>query len=152
MACFLCNTNAATERDAVDELKDQLNLLQNTFPDAAYPSVVNRNGALVATSLNEEKLGIDLTAIISAMQSAAKHFALILGMTGCPHLKIEGDSQIFSLFSLYGDYILVYFTNKFGIDGQELEDWSERKELKAIIEEMNKILITNLDETSTSSK
>lgn len=152
MSCFLCNTNAAAERDAVDELKDQLNLLQNTFPDVAYPSVVNRNGALVATSLNEEKLGIDLTAIISALQSAAKHFAKILGMTGCPHLKIEGDSQIFSLFSLHGDYILVYFTNKLGVDGQELEDLSDRKELRAVIEEMNKILLNNLDDASSSSK
>jgi predicted regulator of Ras-like GTPase activity (Roadblock/LC7/MglB family) len=146
MSCFLCNYNSVAERDAVDELKDQLNTLQGLFPDVAYPSIVNRSGGLVATSLNEEKLGIDLTAIISAIQSAAKHFSLILGMTGCPQLRIEGDSQIFSLYSLHGDYILVYFNNKLSTDGLELDDFSERFELKKIIADINKVLANVLDE------
>lgn len=152
MSCFLCSSSSVVEKDAIDELKDQLNSLQSLFPDTAYPSIINRNGALVATSLNEEKLGIDLTAIISAIQSAAKHFSVILGMTGCPHLKIEGDSQIFTLFSLHGDYILVFFNNKLGADGAELEDFSTRPELKRIIVEMNKVLMNALDEAPPNAK
>lgn len=151
MSCFFCSSNSAVERDALDDLKDQLNCLQNTFPDAAYPSIVNRDGNLVATSLNEEKLGIDLTAIISAIQSAATHFVSIVGMTGCPHLKIEGDSQIFSLYSLHGGHILVFFNNKLAADGTELEDFLEKTERKEIIANINTILVNALDDPPASN-
>lgn len=146
MSCFSCTTDAVAERDSVDDLKDQLLLLQGIFPDVAYPSIVNKDGMLVATLLSEEKLGIDLTATIAAIQSAAKHFSCIMGLSGCPHLQISGDTQIFSLYCLHADFTLVFFNNKNTLtDSFELGDVAARAEVQVIIQEINKVLVSELE-------
>lgn len=153
MSCFSCSNNAVTERDSIDDLKDQLQLLQGIFPDVAYPSLVNKDGVLIATLLNEEKLGIDLTATIAAIQSAAKHFSSIMGLSGCPHLQISGDTQIFSLYSLHADFTLVFFNNKHNLtDTFELGDVSARAEVQTILQDINKILVAELDPDITVPK
>ena len=146
MSCFLCQTTSAVERDPVDDLKFQLQLIQSIYPDAAYPTIVNRDGVLIATLLSEERLGIDLTATISAIQSASKHFSSILGFSGCHHMQISGDSQVFSLYSLHADYILVFFNNKANMsDTMELGDRLQRNDERQIVQELNKILATALE-------
>lgn len=146
MSCFSCGSKSVAERDAIDDLKDQLQLIQGIFPDVAYPSIVNKDGILIATLLNEERLGIDLTATISAIQSAAKHFSSIMGLTGCPHLQISGDTQIFSLYSLHAESTLVFFNNKQNLtDTFELGDALSKVEIQAILREINKVLSSELD-------
>lgn len=134
----------------MDEMKDKLLSLKSIFVNTAYPSVVSKDGTLVATLLHEDKLGIDLTSTMSAVQSAAKHFSSILQLTGCPHLLISGDTQVFSLYSLYGDYILVFFKSKQSTDDtlDRISDEANAK-VRQIIQELNTIIRTALEEVES---
>lgn len=146
MSCFswLCQSNQIIERDPSDILKDQLRLIHSIYPQATYPSIISPDGILVATLVNEEVLGIDLTVTISALKTAAKHFTNVLGFTGCPHLKIRGENQIFSLYSLFGGYILVFFTTINSVSSEDVEDEQVLDEqIKRIVGGLN-LLLDNL--------
>ena len=149
MSCFACNDNAISERDVIDELKDQLQLLMSIYSSAAYPSIVSKEGMLIATLINEDRLGIDLTSTIAAIRAAAKHFSTILGFTGCPFMLISGDTQVFSLYSLRADYVLVFFTNKNDPeDTLDLGNKVSKEQVLQIVNNINMILRTALDETT----
>jgi predicted regulator of Ras-like GTPase activity (Roadblock/LC7/MglB family) len=135
------------ERDVIDEMKDQLQALVQIYPSAAYPSVISKEGVLVATLLNEDKLGIDLSSSISAIQSAATHFASIIKLTGCPHMLISGDTQIFSLYSLHADYIFVFFNSKLDTsDTFDIGDQELKERVRVVVESLNRILVDALQE------
>lgn len=147
MSCFLCGSNSVLERDALDLMKDKLQELMDLHDSAAYPSIVSKEGLLAASLLSEEKLGIDLTSTISALQTAARQFSSILKLTGCPFLLISGDTQIFSMYSLHADYILVFFKSKQGTDDTlDSGDGEVQAKVRTIVVELNQILNTALDE------
>lgn len=147
MSCFSCGADSVAERDVVDEMKDKLQALMDLYSNAAYPSIISKEGILVASLLTEEKLGIDLTSTISALKTAAKHFSSILKLSGCPHLLISGDTQIFSMYSLHADYILVFFKSKQNVDDTlDAGDAEVRAKIVVIAEELNQILRTALEE------
>ena len=149
MSCFSCQSNSVQERDAVDDLRDILQGVQDLYPDAAYPSIISREGVLIATLLDEERLGIDLTATISAIHSAAKHFSSILGLTGCPHLQISGDTQVFSLYGLHAGHILVFFNNKVNMSSDLiLGDNLTKEDMKQIVMDLNDVIKAALEEST----
>jgi hypothetical protein len=152
MSCFLCPADAVVEREPIDELKDQLQLVLTLYPDASYPSIITCDGSLFTTLLNEEILGIDLTSTISAIQSAAKHFSFIMGLTGCPHLQINGDTQIFSLYGLDGGFILVFFNNKSNLsDTMELGTNAIRHGVLKVVQDLNEVINQKLPARSGNS-
>jgi predicted regulator of Ras-like GTPase activity (Roadblock/LC7/MglB family) len=147
MSCFSCSTSAVAERDVIDLMKDKLQALMDLYSNAAYPSIVNKEGMLVSSLLNEDKLGIDLTSTISALQTAAKQFSTILKLSGCPYLLISGDTQIFSMYSLHAEYVLVFFKSKQNLDDTlDTGDAAVRAKVKEIVDDLNQILKTALEE------
>jgi predicted regulator of Ras-like GTPase activity (Roadblock/LC7/MglB family) len=131
----------------MDLMKDKLQALMDLYSNAAYPSIVNKEGMLVSSLLNEDKLGIDLTSTISALQTAAKQFSTILKLSGCPYLLISGDTQIFSMYSLHAEYVLVFFKSKQNLDDTlDTGDAAVRAKVKGIVDDLNQILKTALEE------
>lgn len=112
MGLCLCKSSAVVEKDSTDCLTELLAFVPEIYTDCAYPSIISREGVLVATLLTEDSIGVDLTATTSATRNAAIHFSTILNFTGCTHLDISGENQIFSLWALYGGYMLVFFSRK----------------------------------------
>ena len=142
MSCFGCGTRAVIEKDPNDELREKLSSIPLIYMDASYPSIISRDGILVSTLISEESLGIDLTSTISALKAAAHHFATILKLRGCSKLNICGENQIFSLYGLHNDYILVFFSSRGNmLPNFMVGDPASNEEIQGIIHELNSILI-----------
>mmetsp|Transcript_18075 Transcript_18075/g.30358 ORF Transcript_18075/g.30358 Transcript_18075/m.30358 type:complete len:157 (+) Transcript_18075:188-658(+) len=152
MSCF--SAEAVFERDLADELQDQLQSVQSQYTNASYPSIVGSDGMLVASLATEDKLGIDLTATIAAVQSAARHFTSIVSLTGCKSLRITGDNQIFMLFSLRGDNVLVFFHRKDSVDASNLsaEPLAVSTRFQKTIDHLNDILLQLQEEEEEERK
>ena len=139
MSCF--SSTAVSERDELDQIREQLLVLKDIHENAAFPSIITKDGYLLATLLNEETMGIDLTSTISAVHNAARHFATIMKLTGCPFLRLGGDTQIFYLYKLHGDHVLVFFNNKECMgDCVDMDEDDAKDRIKIIAGKLDEIL------------
>lgn len=130
------------ESDPLEDLRVALSAILSIYIDASYASIISKEGILLATLSTEEALGIDMTANIAALKTAASHFSNVLKLKAATHMIICGENQIFSCYALYNGYMLVFFSNRGNMKSNfTMGDRYSNEELSQILGEINEILM-----------
>mmetsp|Transcript_18915 Transcript_18915/g.19650 ORF Transcript_18915/g.19650 Transcript_18915/m.19650 type:complete len:154 (+) Transcript_18915:65-526(+) len=94
-------------------VREKLEVINKIYPSTKYVCVVNREGELIASLMEEETPTSESLIAIATLKSSALQFASTLQQIDCPVLHLTGETYMFSLYEV-GDFLLAFYTEIHG--------------------------------------